>query len=152
MSTIAWSMPNQELLSSEEKARLEMKIAAAERLSAAEIRVVLTRSSWMGIRNKARTIFRKYGLDQTSGRNLVLILIDTRSRELLIDGDEAVDSRVGQEFWDDVRDAMIAEMRKGDLAAALSTGIHRTGEKLGVLFPAEGDARDEISNEILIEP
>jgi uncharacterized membrane protein len=145
-------MHDQELLSSEEKARLEMKIAAAERLSSAEIRVVLTRSSWMGIRNKAKKIFRKYDLRQTSGRNLVLILVDTRSRELLIDGDEAVDRRVGQEFWDDVRDAMIAELREGRLSAALSTGIHRTGEKLRLLFPADGVVRNEISNEILIEP
>jgi uncharacterized membrane protein len=137
------------MLSREELDRLSAKIAAAEQITSAELRVVLAKSSWFGIKNKAHKLFRKYGLHETAQRNAVMILIDTRSRELLIYGDEGVHQRVDEMFWNDVRDAMLEELRAGRLAQALATGIHLVGEKLALLFPAVGNDRNEIANEVI---
>lgn len=137
------------MLSSEELNRLSAKIAAAEQLTSAELRVVVTRSSWFGIKNKAHKLFRKYGLDKTAQRNAVMILVDTRSRELLIYGDDGVHQRVDEAFWSDVRDAMLDELRAGTLAGALATGIRLVGEKLALLFPADSNDRNEIANDII---
>ncbi len=139
------------LLSRAEIDRIEAKIASAERLTSAEIRVVLTRSSWLGIKAKARQLFRKHGLDKTAERNAVLVLVDTRSREVLVYGDEGVDSRVDQEFWNDVRDGMVDEFRQGRLAVGLSTGIRMIGEKLSRLFPPKPDDVDEIPNALIFD-
>lgn len=144
-------MGAQSPLSPEDAERLHAKIVAAERLTSAELRVILTRSSWLGIKQRARALFTKHGLDKTAQRNAVMILVDTRSRELLIYGDEGVDSRVDPGFWDDVRDAMIEEFRAGHLADGLSAGIRMVGEKLSVLFPASGADTDEIANDIIFE-
>lgn len=137
------------MLSREELDRLSVKIAAAEKMTSAELCVVLTRSSWFGIKNKARRLFRRYGLHETAQRNAVMILVDTRSRELLIYGDDGVHQRVGEMFWSDVRDAMLDELRAGRLADALATGIRLVGEKLAVLFPAAGDDRNEIAHDVI---
>src|SRR5688572_4354773 len=42
------------MLSREELNRLSAKIAAAEQLTSADLCVVITKSSWLGIKNKAR--------------------------------------------------------------------------------------------------
>ena len=138
------------MLSREELDRLSVKIAAAEQLTSAELCVVITRSSWLGIRNKARKLFLKYGLDKTTQRNAVMILVDTRSRELLIYGDDGVHQRVDEAFWNDVRDAMLEELRAGRLADALATGIRRVGEKLALLFPADANDRNEITHDVIV--
>jgi uncharacterized membrane protein len=137
------------MLSREEVDRLSAKIAAAEQLTSAELRVVITKSSWFGIKNKAHKLFRKYGLHETAQRNAVMILVDTRSRELLIYGDEGVHRRVDDAFWTDVRDAMLEELRAGRLADALATGIRLVGEKLALLFPSDPNDRNEIANDVI---
>lgn len=142
----------QKHLSPEEVARIETKIGAVERLTSAEIRVALTKSSWTGIGNKAATLFQKYGLHQTAERNGVLVLVDVKNRELLIHGDSGIDEKVDPDFWNDVRDAMLADIREEGLASGLMTGIHRIGEALCTLFPARDENPDEISNELLYEP
>ena len=136
-------------LSREDLDRLHAKIAAAEQLTSAELRVVVTRSSWFGIKNKAHRLFTQYGLDKTAQRNAVMILVDTRSRELLIYGDEGVDQRVGSDFWNDVRDAMVEDFRRGSLGDGLSTGIRLIAEKLAPLFPADAADRNEIANDVI---
>ena len=137
------------MLSREELDRLSAKIAAAEQITSAELCVVLTKSSWFGIKNKAHKIFRKHRLHETAARNAVMILVDTRSREMLIYGDEGVHERVDEMFWSDVRDAMLEELRAGRLADGLATGIRLVGEKLAVLFPAVGNDRNEIANDVI---
>jgi uncharacterized membrane protein len=138
------------MLSREELDRLAVKIAAAEQLTSAELRVVLTKSTWFGIRSKAHKLFRRYGLHNTAQRNAVMILVDTRSRELLIYGDDAVHQRAGDAFWNDVRDAMLEELRAGRLSEALATGIRLVGEKLALLFPAEGNDRKALANDVIL--
>lgn len=137
------------MLSREELDRLSARIAAAEQLTSAELCVVITRSSWLGIKNKARRLFRKYGLHETAQRNAVMILVDTRSRELLIYGDDGVHQRVEEAFWSDVRDAMVEELRAGRLADSLAIGIRLVGEKLALLFPPEAKDRNEIARDVI---
>jgi len=131
------------MLSREELDRLSAKIAAAEQLTSAELRVVLTKSSWFGIKNKAHKLFRKYGLHKTAQRNAVMILVDTRSRELLIYGDDGVHQRVDETFWSDVRDAMLEELRAGRLADALA---QRTP------LPSSETVREELAKKTLGTP
>lgn len=139
------------ILSADEVRRVEAKIAAVEAMTSAELRVVITRSSWMGIRPRARALFRKYGLDRTRERNGVMILVDLRNRELLLYGDEAVDSRLGQDFWDDLRDVMVTELSAGRLADSLCLGLRRIGERLAADFPPRPDDTNEIANTLIFE-
>jgi uncharacterized membrane protein len=139
------------LLSRGEIDRIEAKIAAAERLTSAELRVILTRSSWLGIKRKARRLFDKHGLHKTADRNAVLVLVDVRSREILIYGDEGIDQRVDNQFWDDVRDMMIEEFRQGRLADGLCIGIRTLGETLSQFFPPTGSDVNELENALIFD-
>lgn len=136
-------------LTPDEIVRIEAKTAAAERLTSAQLRVALVGPSWLGIQRKARKLFEKHGLAGTAARNAVLLVADLRSREIVVYGDEGVSSRVGQEFWDDVRDAMVKEFAAGRPAQAISTGVRLLGEKLSQLFPAASHPVDEVPNGVI---
>ena len=138
-------------LSPDEIVRLEAKIAAAEQLTAAQLRLALVGPSWLGIRRRARKLFERHGMAATPDRNAVLLVADLKSHELVIYGDEGVTSRVGQQFWDDVRDAMVEEFRAGRPAAALATGIRLVGERLSELYPRREVAGAEFSNATIID-
>src|SRR5688500_10851159 len=126
------------LLSAEDIQRLDAKIGAVRQMTSADLRVAITGPTWLGINRKARGIFDEHGLAKTAERNAVLIVVDPKSREIAIYGDEGVSSRTDEMFWDDVRDAMVGEFRAGRPADGLSLGIRLLGEELVRLYPARG--------------
>ena len=150
---MAINRPNKpkKFLSKEELTRIKAKITGAEQMTSAEIKVVILRQCWTDLRKKARKIFKKHRLDKTVERNCVLIVLVTTNREFLIYGDEGIHEKVGQHFWDEVRNAMIEKFKENEFGEGLCVGIHLVGQKLASLFPyREGDV-DEISNEVVFE-
>ena len=67
----------EKFLTKDEKAMVEQAIADSEKLTGAEIKVIILRHCWVDIRDKALQLFRKYELDKTQERNCVLILLVT---------------------------------------------------------------------------
>ncbi|RJP69913.1 MAG: TPM domain-containing protein [Candidatus Abyssobacteria bacterium SURF_17] len=138
-------------LTPQESAQLAEAIEQAEGRTSGEIKVVFVRHCWTDIRAKAFQMFKKLNLDKTEQKNCVLILLVLTNREFLIYGDQGIHEKVGQDFWDDVRDLMHARFKEGKFVEGLCAGIERIGEKLAVFFPYKAGDRDEISDEIAHE-
>ncbi|MFH0910465.1 MAG: TPM domain-containing protein [Planctomycetota bacterium] len=138
-------------LSPEETRLVEAATKAAEAETSAEIKLVIVRHSWKDLLVKAEGVFQKLGLERTRDRNCVLILLVTTNREFLIYGDRGIHEKVGQNFWDDVRDVMAAAFRKDRFGDGLVEGIERMGRKLAQFFPRREDDTDEIPNEAAYE-
>lgn len=138
-------------LSDEELSRIKAKIAGAEKLTSAEIKLVIAKQCWTDIRRKALHILKKYNLSETHGRNCVLILLVMTNREFLIYGDQGIHEKVGQNFWDEVRETMVSAFNKNEIGEGLCLGIHLIGEKLAPFFPHKEDDENEISNDIIFE-
>lgn len=136
-------------LSEAESGKINSAIKDAERRTSAEIKLVIARHCWGNIRTKASKIFNKLGLDKTEERNCVLILFIVTNREFLIYGDQGIHQKVGQGFWDDIRDKMEAAFQKDEFADGISQGVRLIGQKLSEYFPHQRDDIDEISNEIV---
>jgi uncharacterized membrane protein len=131
-------------LTPEEARRVTEAVAAAERRTSAEIKVMIVRHCWDDIRRKAAAVFRRSGLELTARRNCAMILLVTTNREFLIHGDRGIHEKVGQGFWDGARDAMAERFRAGDFGAGLVEGVRRIGGKLAEHFPRAADDRNEI--------
>jgi uncharacterized membrane protein len=132
-----------------ESAKINSAIKEAESKTSGEIKLVMARHCWGKMEAKAAKIFRKLGLDKTKERNCVLILFIVTNREFLIHGDHGIHERVGQEFWDDIRDKMVAAFRQDEFGEGISQGVFLIGEKLSLYFPYQRDDIDEISDEII---
>jgi uncharacterized membrane protein len=138
-------------LTPEESQQLASAIEYAEKQTSGEIKVVLVRHCWVDISAKAATVFMKHNLHKTEQRNCVLVMLVLANREFIIHGDEGIHEKVGQQFWNDVRDLMLASFREGNFGEGLSEGVRRIGEKLAEFFPRRADDKDEISDEIAFE-
>jgi len=146
---MARSTNPRKFLSKAESAKINAAIKRAENNTSAEIKLVIARHCWGNMKTKASRIFRELGLDRTKERNCVLIVFVVTNREFLIYGDQGIHEKVGQEFWDEVRDKMAGAFREDSFGQGISDGVSLIGERLSRHFPYQRDDVDEISDEIV---
>lgn len=130
--------------------RVEAAIAAAERRCAAEIRVVVSRSTAADPVAAAEAEFERLGMTATAARNGVLIFLAPRSRTFAIVGDEGVHAHCGAAFWDALAATMEEAFRRDDFTAGIVLGVGRAGELLATCFPRADDDRDELPDRVEI--
>jgi uncharacterized membrane protein YgcG len=138
-------------LTEDEIASLQLQIAEAETLSSAEFRIILARPGWLGIRHKARQLFRKYGMDRKARHNAVLIAVDYVNNDMVLLGDSAAESKMGSEFWFELESMLDDALKAESLFEALSSCIHILGCRLPIYFPPDPEVAGELANEILLE-
>lgn len=129
-------------------ARVEAAIAAAERRTSGEIRVVVSSRAAADPVAEAARQFGRLGMARTAARNGVLIFLAPRSRTFAVIGDAAVHARCGEGFWRELATAMEKEFRAGDFTAGLVSGIARAGDLLATHFPRTGDDRNELPDKV----
>lgn len=142
--------PNK-FLTNAELHRIKTKIAAAEQMTSAEIKLVVVKHCLTSIKRKAHKIFKKYNLDKTAQRNCVLILVVTTNRQLLIYGDQGIHEKVGQGFWQEIEKYITTKFRENKMGDGLSAGIHLIGNMLAHYFPFQVDDVNEISDDVVFE-
>ena len=138
------------LLSTEDIRRLEAKIAAVETMTSVEFKVIVCSHAWFGLKKKAHKLFLKYGLDKTRDRNAVLILMAEKDREFLIYGDKGIHEKVGELFWDSVKEDMLELFKQNNIVGGLSLGLSLLAEIFVAHFP-KTDETNGLSNKIAFE-
>ena len=123
-------------------------IAAAERRTSGEIRVLLARHAAPEPVPAAQRHFDRLGMTQTRDRNGVLIFLAPRSRTFAVIGDTGVHEKCGDAFWRELAAAMENHFRAGDFTAGLVHAIDRAGALLAEHFPRAPDDRNELPDQI----
>jgi len=141
----------EKFLTKDEKAMVEQAIADSEKLTGAEIKVIILRHCWVDIRDKALQLFRKYELDKTQERNCVLILLVTSNREFIIYGDKGIYEQTPEDFWTHERNIMGNYFSKDQFGEGLTEAVRNVGKKLAELYPCRKDDTDEIGNDVCFE-
>jgi uncharacterized membrane protein len=129
--------------------RIEHAIAAAERLTSGEFRVVIHRKAVTDPVATAREEFARLEMYKTRERNAVLILVAPKSRKFAIFGDEAIHTKCGQPFWDEVAAAMTGHFREGKFTDGLVHAIDRAGGLLAKHFPRRPDDKNELPDNVI---
>ncbi len=128
-------------------------VAAAEGETSGEIRVHLERrlpGSGPGGDALARAteIFTRLGMHTTDEHNGVLIYLAVDDHKLAIAGDAGVHARVGDEYWQRIRDAMVERLRRGEARDAVVHAVSEVGQVLRRFFPRRPDDRNELSDRV----
>ncbi len=138
-----------EPLQEDQRQQLQAAIASAEKHCSGEIRVHVAETCTRDALIEARYWFQKLGMHKTALRNGVLFYIALDSRKYAILGDQGIHEKVGQAFWEEVRDAMHPALEASDWVGALCAGIAHAGEALATHFPYVGAADiNELPDEI----
>jgi uncharacterized membrane protein len=131
-------------------------VRRAEASTSAEIRVHLERRvhrwPWKppDALRRARQVFAHLGMHLTAERHGVLIYLALEDRKLAIVGDEGIHRRVGDAYWQTVRDLMIARLAEGRALEAVLTGVAEVGRELARHFPRRPDDRNELSDQVSV--
>lgn len=89
--------------------------------------------------NLTRKIFEKIGLKQLKNRNGILLYIAVKDKKLVIFADDGINDKVGDAFWEIVKDAMIEKFKNGQFELGVIGGVNLIGEKLIEKFPSENE-------------
>ncbi len=138
-------------LSDNELTRIEAKIAAAEVMTSAEIKIVIAEKRGKSIEKTAARFFNRYRLHKTTERNCVLILIVISRREYFVYGDRGIHARVGPAFWEEMRDRMQVLFAEDKIGDGICLAIHMAADRLAHYFPYHANDANEISNKVEFE-
>ena len=128
--------------------RIVAAIAAAERLTSGEIRVVIARHKAADPVAAAQRHFERLGMTHTVHRNGVLIFLAPRSRTFAVIGDTAVHEKCGDAFWRLLTAAMTLYFKRGEFTAGLVHGIEHAGKLLAEQFPRASGDQDQLPNRV----
>jgi uncharacterized membrane protein len=135
-------------LTESEEAEVVEAIRLAEGNTSGEIRVHLEKRTSIAPITRAMEVFQELKMNNTKLRNGVLIYVAVKSKLFAIYGDQDINKKVSDDFWDCTKEIMTHHFKSGNNVKALVEGIQNAGEQLKKYFPLEDDDIDELSNEI----
>jgi len=134
---------------SQQEQRIIAAIEAAELVTSGEVRVHLNDTCSGNPLRDAQKQFHKLGMHRTAERNGIPFFIALESHKFAVVGDAGIHAKVGQSFWEGIRDHMVPELKEGRWIEALELGIAEAGRALAEHFPHQGRSdRDELSNDV----
>lgn len=119
-------------------------IAAAERATSGEIRVVVAREKVPAPLPAAQREFTRLGMDRTAARNGILFFIAPRSHTFAVLGDTGIHEKCGPPFWNELAQILAEHFKRADFTAGLVQAIERAGTLLTAHFPRRPDDRNEL--------
>ena len=138
----------EDFLTQKEEQEIVEAIRVAEKNTSGEIRVHIEKKTSIDAFDRAMEVFHSLKMNETQERNGVLIYLAVKDKTFVIYGDQGINDKVANDFWDTTRDAMVSHFKNGDFKQGLIDGIHKAGEELKRFFPYQEDDTNELSNEI----
>jgi uncharacterized membrane protein len=115
--------------------RILAAIRDAEEWSRGEVRVHVARGPVEDARAAAEAEFPRLGMTETAEHNGVLVFVAPESQTFAVVGDEAIDTRVPEDFWTSVVEVMAGEFRAGHYTEGIVEAVARIGDELARHFP-----------------
>jgi len=135
-------------LSKSEEENVVEAIRLAEENTSGEIRIHIEKQTSIAPIDRAVEVFNMLEMQNTKDRNGVIIYVATESKQFAIYGDQGINEKVADDFWNSTKDIMLNHFKNGDNKQALVDGILSAGQQLKYHFPHQDDDVNELSNEI----
>ncbi|MBD3306648.1 TPM domain-containing protein [candidate division KSB3 bacterium] len=143
--------PVENLLTDDNKSRILAAIQRAETNTSGEIRVHIERTAKkQAPLDRAVEVFHELGMQDTELRNGVLVYVALDDRQFAIIGDEGINQKVGEQFWEQEKDRMTEYFQQGDIIGGIVYFIDQIGSKLQAYFPYQADDVNELSDDISV--
>jgi uncharacterized membrane protein len=134
-------------------------VAEAERRTAGEIRVHIERrvngtshDAAPDPLARARDVFAALRMHETALHAGVLVYLAVEDHKLAIVGDEGIHARVGEGYWERLRDRMVERLRSGAAREAVLEAVAEVGAVLAREFPRSPDDVDELPDTVSLGP
>jgi uncharacterized membrane protein len=138
-----------DLFSEAERKQIHAAIHEAEMLTSGEIRVYIDDDCRDDVMDKAAFVFAQLNMHQTALRNGVLIYLAVNDHKFAIIGDAGIHQKVGDTFWNSIKQKMAELLKEGKYSAAIEYGVREAGRELQHFFPRSKDDQNELPNDIV---
>jgi uncharacterized membrane protein len=142
-------MKTKHLFSQLDHDRIVAAIGEAEKHTSGEIRLYVSHRKTSDPQRAAARHFVKLGMNKTKCQNAVLIFLAPESQNFAIIGDEAIHSKCGQAFWEQVAGAMSGLFQQSKFTEGIVHGIETAGKMLAEHFPAERAGHNELPDSVV---
>ena len=102
------------------------------------------------VRGRAVTCFKVAAERRTHGRTGILIYLSLREHRAEIVADEAIAGKVSPEVWGDAMAAMLADIRRGQVADGMIAAVERVGAVLAEHFPRAENDVNELPDRLIV--
>jgi len=99
--------------------------------------------------DRAIMVFEKLQMHKTLLRHGVLIYLSVDDHKFAIIGDTGIHLKVGIDFWNEAKEAMLMHFKQGNLTEGIIAGISKAGEALSKHFPRAHDDTNELQNDVV---
>ncbi len=141
-------MSAKNFFSSDQQAAIKQSIANAELNTSGEIRVHIDDTCKGDVLDCAANMFHEMKMDNTELRNGVLFYLAVSDHKFAILGDKGINEKVPADFWDHIKDLMLAHFKQQQFTEGLCKGIEMAGEKLKANFPLQSNDTNELTNDV----
>jgi len=131
-----------------ERQRLRNAVESAEQQTSGEIRVFIDDHCREDVLDRAAYIFTKLGMENTRQRNGVLIYLALDDKKFAIIGDAGIHAKVGDTFWNEVREGMAGLFRQGKIIDGLEYAVMEAGTRLREFFPRSSGDINELPDDL----
>ncbi len=136
------------LFSPQEEALIITSIKEAEKNTSGEIRVHIEKKCKGNEFERGLVVFEKLKMHDTKDRNAVLFYLAAESKKLAIIADEGINQKVPANFWDNIRDGLVAHFKTENYTLGLAEAITKCGLQLKTYFPYQSDDTNELLDTI----
>jgi len=132
----------------EQKKQIRDAIARAELNTSGEIRLHVDNRCRIDVLDCAAGWFKTLKMHETELRNGVLFYLAVKDRKFAIIGDAGINAVTPENFWDNIKEEMLAHFKEDKFTEGLIRGIDMAGEQLQAHFPFQSDDKNELPDEI----
>lgn len=132
----------------EQKDTMVKAIQEAEKNTSGEIRIHFENHCKKDVFECAKETFALLNMHKTAQRNGVLVYIALKDKKLAIIGDQGINEKVPDHFWDDIKNRMIEKFRAGQICEGVCQAVQATGLQLKKYFPYQSDDINELPDDI----
>ena len=141
-------MSAKKFFTKEQQLVIQKAIADAERATSGEVRVHIDDECKGDVLDVATDVFHKLKMNKTELRNGVLFYLAVSNRQFAILGDKGINQKVPENFWDNIKEHMQAQFKKGKFTEGLCEGLEKAGEQLKKHFPHKRYDVNELKDEV----
>src|SRR5690606_12685909 len=137
------------LFNNQQEEKIMHAINMAENRTSGEIRVCIEKKCPHEAIAQAVRRFSELDMHKTALKNGVLIYLAIEDHKFAIIGDEGINKKVPENFWEETKNIMANLFKKEQFAEGLIAGIDRAGKQLKTFFPRSDDDINELPNEVV---
>jgi uncharacterized membrane protein len=143
-----------DFINEKEKKLIIEAIDLIESKTTGKIKIYVGKKSGANPLMNARKIFENFGMRGLKDKNGVIFFVTIRDKKLAIFGDDGINSKVGEIFWKNMKDAIVEKFKNNQFATGLLGGINLLGEKMMEFYFQETenpDGKTDDENSVFVE-